>query len=50
LEISVGEASTRIPFLQLGLDVTRGHASRIQGQDFIVEADHSGLALFDELR
>jgi hypothetical protein len=34
LQIRAGETSTRIPFLQLDLDVAGGHAARLQRQDF----------------
>src|SRR5258708_36689366 len=39
-----------VEFLQLCVYVTCGHATRIQRQDFFIEAFQAGLALFDELR
>ena len=47
--MSIGETSTRVPFLQLRL-YARGHATRIQAEDFVIEACQSRLTLFDELR
>jgi hypothetical protein len=36
--------------LQLCLNVAGGHATGIQGQDFVIEAFQARLAFFDELR
>jgi hypothetical protein len=50
LEIKAGETSTRVPFLQLRLEIAGGHATGIHRQDFVIEAFQPRLAFFHQLR
>ena len=45
----MGEISTRVPILHLGLHIAGGHATRIQRQDLVFKALQSRLMLLHQL-